>query len=93
MPWSVSSTDSSSSVQDDKGIALRPPNALPLSCAAPIDRNHSRVLPAFKKGTISRPHSGVSYSGGLGRTAAVPLGLVAPASSIAASLKEPSHEA
>jgi hypothetical protein len=39
------------------------PNGLPLSCAAWIDQNHVRVLPTFKKATISRPHSGVSYSG------------------------------
>ena len=50
---------------------------MPLSCAAPIDRDHLHSILTFKKGTISRPHSGVSYSGGLGRTAAMTLGLVA----------------
>jgi hypothetical protein len=54
-----------------------PPNGLPLSCAALIDWNDAGAIPAFKKGTISGPRSGVSYSGGLGRTAAVAIGLVA----------------
>jgi hypothetical protein len=42
---------------------------LPLSCAAPIDRESDAVVPAFKMRTISRPHSGVSYSGVLGGSA------------------------
>ena len=54
-----------------------PSNGLPLSCAALIDWNGASAIPTFKKGTISRPHSGVSYSGGLGRTAAMTLGLAA----------------
>jgi len=43
-----------------------PPNGLPLSCAAPIDRDHARVHLALKNAPISRPRSGVSSSGGLG---------------------------
>jgi len=43
------------------------PNELPLSCAAPVEQESNWVLPAFKKAPISRPHSGVSYSGVLGR--------------------------
>src|SRR5215216_6550742 len=43
-----------------------PANVLPLSCAAPLDRESDCVLPAFKNRTISRPHSGLSYSGRLG---------------------------
>jgi len=52
-----------------KGMAItlpRTPNGLPLSCAASIDRESDAVLPAFKMRTISRPRSGVSYSGVLG---------------------------
>ena len=45
------------------------PNGLPLSCAAPIDRESGGVLPAFKMPTILRPRSGVSYSGVLGGSA------------------------
>jgi len=48
---------------------MGPPNVLPLSCAAPIERESDCVRPAFKKPTISRPHSGVSYSGVLGGSA------------------------
>ena len=43
-----------------------PPNGLPLSCAALIDRESYCVLPTVKKGTILRTRSGVSYSGVLG---------------------------
>ena len=49
--------------------ATRRPNALPLSCAASIDRESDDVLPAFKMRTILRPRSGVSYSGVLGGSA------------------------
>ena len=42
------------------------PNGLPLSCAAPIDRDDYCVILTFKNGTISGPQSGVSYSGGVG---------------------------
>jgi len=44
---------------------------LPLSCAAPIDRDGDRLIPTFKIPTILGPQSGVSYSGLLGGCACI----------------------
>jgi len=46
---------------------MTPPNGLALSCAASLDREGGRLIPAFKMATILEPQSGVSYSAGLGR--------------------------
>ena len=51
---------------DLRGSGARP-NGLPLSCAAPIDREGGCLLPAFKNAPILCPRSGVSLSGLLGR--------------------------
>ena len=51
--------------------ASRPPNGLPLSCAAPIERNDACVILACKNAPILGPRSGVSYSGLLGGVLAV----------------------
>jgi hypothetical protein len=40
-------------VQPKAGIGIRRPNALPLSCAAQIDRERVRLLPDSKKAPIS----------------------------------------
>ena len=49
------------------GYGLRAPQRLRVSCAAPIERDDVRVLPAAKIAAILRAASGVSYTRLLGR--------------------------